>query len=95
MDYLVHFDDGTDVILHSTLTESEVDRRHYAFPEQRRFPLTDRSKVLSAIRFFNYVKPSEEKTLADAIIKRMHELGMKEVNVGPNNRFGKYYNKPE
>ena len=91
MSYIVHFEDGSDAILHSTLTKAEVDRRHYAFPEQRKFPLPDRQHVLSAIRFFNYVEPRNEKVLANAIIKRMRELGMTNVNVGPDNRFGKYY----
>lgn len=94
MEYLVHFDDGTDAILaHSTLPDEEVARRKYAFPEQRKFPLTDRAHVLSAIKFFNYVSPKDEKHLASAILKRMRELGMSEVNVGPSNRFGKYYTK--
>ena len=92
MQYLVTFEDGSNGYLeHAVLTDSEVERRHYAFPDERRFPLTDRDKVLSAIRFFNYAKPDEEETLAKAILKRMEELGMKDVNVGPDNRFGKYY----
>ena len=81
----------TKPIFHSELAESEVKRRKYAFPEQRRFPLTDRDHVLSAIKFFNYAKPDEEATLAKAIIKRMGELGMDDVNVGDKNRFKNYY----
>ena len=92
MDYLLHMADGSEAVLsHSTLTEAEVDRRKYAFPEKRKFPLTDRSHVLSAIKFFNYASPGEERTLANAILKRMRELGMTDVNVGPANRFSKYY----
>ena len=91
MRYLIHFEDGSEAVLHSTLSESEVDRRHYAFPEERRYPMPDKGHVLSAIRFFNYVAPKDEKKLADAILKRMKELGMSDVNVGKANRFGKYY----
>ena len=90
MGYLVHFDDGSNAILHSNLSKSEVERRHYAFPEERKFPLPDREHVISAIRFFNYVEPKNERKLANAIIKRMRELGMSDVNVGPTNRFAKY-----
>lgn len=91
MKYKVTFNDGSNALLHSTLPPEEVKRRHYAFPEQRKFPLTDRAHVLSAIKFFNYVSPKDEKHLANAILKRMRELGMTDVNVGAGNRFGKYY----
>lgn len=92
MDYIIHFEDGPDGYLtHSTLTQEELDERKYALPEQRKFPLPDRAHVLSAIRFFNYVEPKDEKKLAAAILKRMRELGMSDVNVGDGNRFIKYY----
>lgn len=80
-----------DYIIHTTLDPGEVERRHYAFPEQRKFPLPDRPHVLSAIKFFNYVDPKDERHLANAILKRMRELGITTVYVGDNNRFGKYY----
>lgn len=92
MEYRIFFDDGSNAVLsHSALSPEEVARRKYAFPEQRKFPLTDRAHVLSAIKFFNYVDPKDEKILARAILKRMRELGMTEVNVGETNRFAKYY----
>ena len=91
MEYLVHFEDGSEGLLHAMLSDAELAERHYAFPEKRKFPLPDRSHVLSAIKFFNYVDPKDEKILAKAILKRMKELGILEVNVGENNRFGKYY----
>lgn len=80
-----------DYIIHTTLDPGEVERRHYAFPEQRKFPMPDRAHVLSAIKFFNYVDPKDERHLANAILQRMRELGITNVYVGPNNRFGKYY----
>lgn len=82
-------------LAHTQLTENELQKRHYAFPEKRKFPLPDRDHVLSAIKFFNYASPNEERILADAILKRMRELGMSDVNVGPTNRFRKYYSGPE
>ncbi len=93
MDYKVTFTDETEAVLHSTLPPEEVKRRKYAFPEQRKFPLTDRSHVLSAIRFFNYVSPKDEEHLARAILSRMRELGISNVNVGNTNRFKKYYDR--
>ena len=95
MKYSVHFKDGSDALLHSTLSPEEVERRHYAFPEKRSFPMPDKAHVLSAIKFFNYVSPRDEEKLANAILKRMKELGMDEVNVGEGNRFGKYYHDEE
>lgn len=82
-------------LAHTQLTENELQKRHYAFPEKRKFPLPDRDHVLSAIKFFNYVSPNEERILANAILKRMKELGMSDVNVGPTNKFRKYYSGPE
>ena len=84
---------GVNVIFHSELPDAEVKRRKYAFPEERRFPLTDRAHVMSAIKFFNYAKPDEEARLAKAILKRMRELGMTDVNVGEDNRFKGYYER--
>ena len=90
--YKLTFEDGSyGYLAHSTLDTKELERRHYAFPKQRKFPLTDRKHVLSAIKFFNYVDPKDEKHLARMILKRMRELDISEVNVGPANRFGKYY----
>ena len=92
MPYKLTFEDGSDGYLAQTeLDPKEVERRRYAFPEERKFPLTDASKVMSAIKFFNYVDPKDERHLAEAILKRMEELGISEVNVGPTNRFKKYY----
>ena len=77
------------------LEQSELNKRKYAFPKDRKFPMPDKAHVLSAIKFFNYVSPSEEQHLASEILKRMKEYGIKEVNVGPNNRFSKYYKKED
>ena len=82
-------------LVHSELSDEELDKRKYVFPEERKFPLPDKAHVLSAIKFFNYIEPSKEKTLANAILKCMKEYGITEVNVGPKNRFSKYYHPKE
>lgn len=67
------------------------DPHKYGVPEQKKFPMPDAAHVRSAIKFFNYVDPKYERKLAQAIIRRMKEYGIEDVNVGPDNRFGKYY----
>lgn len=92
MDYLLTTVDGNKIYLsHSVLSQEELEARKYALPEKRKFPLPDRAHVISAIRFFNYVDPVDEKRLANAILKRMRELNITDVNVGDENRFKKYY----
>lgn len=66
---------------------------NYGLPKKKKYPLPDRKHVLSAIRFFNYVSPQDEKQLAEAILEKIKEYGMKDVGVGPDNRFLKYYKK--
>ena len=71
---------------------SDYDQNKYGIPELKKYPMPDREHVKSAIRFFNYVSPKYEKELAAAIIKRIHEYHMTDISVGPDNRFGKYWN---
>ena len=66
---------------------------NYGLPKKKKYPLPDRKHVLSAIRFFNYVSPQDEAQLAEAILEKIKEYGMKDVGVGPDNRFLKYYKK--
>ena len=79
------------------LSDEELKKRKYAFPEQRKFPMPDAKHVKSAIKFFNYVDPKDEETLANYILARMKEYGMKleDLNVGDENRFKKYLPKDE
>ena len=65
----------------------------YGLPDKKKYPMPDRDHVLSAIRFFNYVDPSDEERLAKAILKRMRELNVTGVTVGEVNRFKKYYDR--
>ena len=88
----------SEVLAHGEeLDEEELKKRKYAFPEERKFPMPDRKHVKSAIRFFNYVDPKDEETLAKAILARMKEYDMKleDLNVGDENRFKKYLPKYE
>lgn len=54
--------------------------------------MPDADHVKSAIRFFNYVTPTYEKQLANAILARMKEYGLTfdDIGVGKDNRFSKY-----
>lgn len=72
-------------------SQSVYDPHKYGLPELKKYPMPDAAHVKSAIRFFNYVSPKYEKQLAGAIIKRMKEYGVTDIEVGPHNRFGKYY----
>lgn len=63
----------------------------YGLPDKKKYPMPDRDHVMSAIKFFNYVTPGDEKELARNILKRIREYGIEDINVGENNRFSKYY----
>jgi hypothetical protein len=88
----------TLVIAHSDeLSDEELKKRKYAFPEERKFPMPDAAHVKSAIRFFNYVDPKDEEKLANAILECMKEYDMSfdDFGVGDENRFKKYIPKDE
>ena len=72
------------------LQHTNIDMK-YGLPDKKKYPMPDRDHVMSAIKFFNYVSPSDEKELARNILKRIKEYGITDINVGENNRFGKYY----
>lgn len=77
--------------MHSFRDEHDA-KMMYGLPKVKKFPMPDAKHVRSAIRFFNYAKPSEERELASAIIARMHDYGIDpdDINVGDDNRFKKY-----
>jgi hypothetical protein len=77
--------------LEPTPEQVDLDKHKYGLPKLKKYPMPDAAHVKSAIKFFNYVSPKDEKTLANAILNRMREYGITEVNVGENNRFSKYY----
>lgn len=78
----------------SYLRHSDEVEQKYGLPDKKKYPMPDRDHVMSAIKFFNYVSPADEKELAKNIIARIKEYGITDINVGENNRFRKYY-KPD
>jgi GNAT superfamily N-acetyltransferase/biotin carboxyl carrier protein len=86
---------GKVPIRESVLHEDKLkasERTDFGLPEDKKYPMPDKAHVLSAIKFFNYVDPSKEKTLARNINKKIKEYNMRdEVNVGEKNRFSKYF----
>lgn len=73
------------------MKRSELPDEMFGIPSQRKYELDTEKHVRSAIKLFNWVDPKYEKELATNIIKRMKYFNITDVNVGPKNRFGKYY----
>ena len=63
----------------------------YGLPDRKAYPMPDAKHVKSAIRFFNYAKPEEEKELANNINKNIRKFKITDIHVGEKNRFHKYY----
>lgn len=82
-----------DGVSHSIDNIEAFQDEHYGLPDKKKYPLPDRDHVLSAIRFFNYVEPQDEERLANAILRRIRELGITGINVGEVNRFKQYWDK--
>ena len=81
----------TESVLHEDKLKAS-ERTDFGLPEKKKYPMPDKAHVLSAIKFFNYVSPEDEKTLARNINKKIKEYNMRdEVNVGEKNRFSKYF----
>lgn len=89
--YYVSLYNGT--ISESSLLEmkrSELDDSEFGLPKLRKYPMPDKDHVLSAIRFFNYVSPENEKELARNIKKKMKQYNISPDRVGDKNRLKKY-----
>ena len=67
------------------------ERTDYGLPKKKKYPMPDEAHVLQAIRMFNHCDPEDEAELARNIKKYMKKYNMKDVKVGKNNRFSKYY----
>ncbi len=87
----LHADIKPSFIAHSFRDEHDA-KMMYGLPKVKKFPMPDAKHVRSAIRFFNYAKPSQERALANAILARMDDYGINpnDINVGDDNRFKKY-----
>lgn len=90
MEYLPSFRD--ELAFSHAMTEEEFKAKKFGLPKVKKFPMPDAAHVRSAIKFFNYVKPSQERELANAILARMEEyrISPDDINVGSDNRFRKY-----
>lgn len=74
-----------------SMNESSVDDdKEYGLPSLKKYPMPDEKHVLSAIRFFNYVSPANEKELAMNIKKKMKQYNIPPSKVGDKNRLKKY-----
>lgn len=72
-------------------TRSELPDDVFGLPEKRKYPLQDPSHVKSAIKFFNYVSKEDEKELAENILKKIDEYGVKgEISATKKNRIYPY-----
>lgn len=87
----LHADIKPSFIAHGFRDEHDA-KMMYGLPKVKKFPMPDAKHVRSAIRFFNYAKPSQERELANAILARMNDYGIdpNDINVGDDNRFKKY-----
>lgn len=91
-EYNQYQNDGIEI--NGVITEtkrSELPDSAFGVPGKRKFPLDTEKHVRSAIKFFNYVDKEDEAELARRIIAAMKKFGIKDVKVGPKNRFSKYY----
>lgn len=96
MEYIPSFRDDLHVDIRPSFMHSFRDEHNakmmYGLPKVKKFPMPDAKHVRSAIRFFNYAKPSQERELANAILARMEDYGIDpdDINIGDDNRFKKY-----
>lgn len=92
----------TGNIIHSVkklIFESEIsyfERQNllpseFGIPDKRKYPIHDEDHVRSAVRMFNNCDPSEEKELAENIIKKINKFGITDIKVSAANRFKTYY----
>ena len=81
--------DKKDYIEEAKLSADE--RRCFGLPKKKKYPMPDEAHVRAAIRFFNHCDPEDEEELARNINKYIRKYNMKDVHVGENNRFKKYY----
>lgn len=73
---------------------NKLDDSEFGIPSKRAYPLNDEAHVRAAIRMFNHCSEEDEKELAKNINKKIKEYNMTDIEVGEDNRFSKYYQKP-
>lgn len=85
--------DDDEIIEEAKLSSKErkaIKDKDYGIPSKRKYPMPDESHVRSAIQMFNHCDKEDEAELAKNIKKKIRTYGMS-VEVGPENRFSKYY----
>ena len=76
----------------STKDRNSLDNDQFGLPDDRKYPLTDKKHVLSAIQYFRFCEKSKRLKLAKNINKKLKEYDMT-VNVSSDNPFYKYIDK--
>lgn len=76
-------------IFDGTLSHSSLKEIEYGIPEEKKFPLDTRAHVISAVKFFNYAAPKYRRALANRIIRKVREYGIK-LTESKDNDFYKY-----
>ena len=76
----------------STEDRKDLNKEEFGLPDERKFPLNDEKRVISAIQYFRYCKKSKRQELSKNINKRLNELNMS-VKVSEDNPFYRYMDK--
>lgn len=79
--------------LRHSMSDDEIADQKFGLPRLKKYPMPDEKHVRSAIKFFNYVSPEDEKELAEAILDRIddYDIDPETIHVGDENRFKKYF----
>ena len=65
----------------------------FGIPNKRKYPIHNEEHVKLAIKFFNNCDPSEERELAQNILKKIDRFGITDVKVSASNKFKPYYDE--
>lgn len=76
----------------TTDERKDLSDSEFGIPSKRKFPLNDKSHVLSAIRFFRFAENIDKPLLAKNIKKAIDRFDM-DVNIGEDTLLYKYLNK--
>jgi len=81
--------DVTEAAL-SSKERNKLKDSDFGIPELRKYPLTDKAHVISAIRFFNQAPSKYEKELAINIFKAMKKYNVSRSVIGEKNKLNTY-----
>jgi ABC-type bacteriocin/lantibiotic exporters, contain an N-terminal double-glycine peptidase domain len=73
----------------TTKDRNNLEDKDFGIPQERKYPLIDKSHVIQAIRYFNKCDPKYEKELAGNIIRKAEEFKI-DVKVSPSSRLWRY-----